>query len=192
MTAPPDSFTEEYLIKNYGPIGPERMVFRGGLALLCREFRKGYIFKVGDDPFMFIGAGIDTELYSKPGLGQFNITKALRMIASYPKQYPTMQIPVTQQMLDLLDDHQTEQHVIDNMTLKRRDEPIIYLEIDGGHHLIDGAHRLKRRIRDGLDHMLIKVMNREEAELVRVRMYEFKENRWQRYDVMPAMFAGHV
>ncbi|MDA9489349.1 hypothetical protein XI08_09095 [Bradyrhizobium sp. CCBAU 11361] len=43
-----------------------------------------------------------------------------------------------------------DQSVVDTMSVTRRDEPVLFIVAGDGVHLIDGAHRLRRRIQDGL------------------------------------------
>lgn len=73
-----------------------------------------------------------------------------------------------------------EQSVVDAMSINRRDEPVLFIVAGDGVHLIDGTHRLRRRIQDGRSDVrgfLMAPTVLRDARVILVRQQP--DGRWQ-------------
>ncbi|MBR0945950.1 hypothetical protein [Bradyrhizobium liaoningense] len=65
--------------------------------------------------------------------------------------------------------YEFDQSWVDAMTVEQRDKPVIYVVGGDGAHLIDGTHRLRRRIQDGLFYVHAFLMRPDIIRWARVR-----------------------
>jgi hypothetical protein len=66
------------------------------------------------------------------------------------------------------------------MTVERRDEPVIFVVGADGAHLIDGTHRLRRRIQDGCTEARAFLMAPTILKAMRVRLlHQQKGGGWK-------------
>src|SRR5260370_40485861 len=73
-----------------------------------------------------------------------------------------------------------DQAWVDNMTIQRRNKPIIFVVAGDGAHVIDGTHRLQRRIQDGCTHVRGHFMQPDILRAMRVRlMREQPDGSWK-------------
>lgn len=73
-----------------------------------------------------------------------------------------------------------DQSVVDTMSIARRDEPVLFIVAADGVHLIDGNHRLRRRIQDGLSEVrcyLLPPTVLRDARVIKLR--QMPDGGWQ-------------
>jgi hypothetical protein len=66
--------------------------------------------------------------------------------------------------------YEFNQSLVDSMTIERRDKPVIFVVGGDGAHLIDGTHRLRRRIQDGLSSVHAFLVGPDILRWARVRL----------------------
>jgi hypothetical protein len=66
--------------------------------------------------------------------------------------------------------YEFDQSWVDAMTIERRDKPVLFVVGADGAHLIDGTHRLRRRVQDGLSYVHAFLMSPDILRWARVRL----------------------
>lgn len=132
--------------------------------------------EIGEDGYSFMSPNgrvrVDNahpldELFGGDVLGMLNVSEALRNIAG---QTPYT-IPLDDGLKRNVSKNEYDHGIVKRMTPERRDEPILLLVCGDGLNVIDGTHRLKRRIRDGLKDVKAYILRSETMAYMRVRMF---------------------
>jgi len=121
--------------------------------------------------FLFEGTGITDENFTIDPLGQFNISKAWRMIhAAAPKAI--YQFPVDAGLLSQLAAIDVDPNKVTSLSPRRLTLPLMFIFEERGLFLIDGAHRLLARAISGATSVQGFVLNQKAAEHIRVRIFK--------------------
>jgi len=130
---------------------PRRLVTQSELALLpgyqADPQRRGYYFDSPDGRCFIMGAMPGDECHDHDRWGMINISKCEDAIAREDGR-PHL-VTIDAGLKQNFAAYKFEQSWVDAMTVERRDEPVIFVVGADGAHLIDGTHRLRRRVQDG-------------------------------------------
>ncbi|MBS7697577.1 MULTISPECIES: hypothetical protein [unclassified Chelatococcus] len=117
------------------------------------------------------------EVFAGSDVGWVNVSKVMRMIANQSPIYHAF--PIDDAMRSHIAASDIDRHFVKKMPIQRRDEPVLML-LDGKHlRLVDGHHRLARRILDGCDSVDALVVDAAILPHVTVKMYRInQDNQW--------------
>jgi hypothetical protein len=129
----------------------------------------GYSFDTPTERFAIRGATALDELFWSEKYGRLNVSKALKNIRLAGAE------PILTKITEGLQKHvahvEVDINVVQTMSEARRDEPVIMLVASDGVNMIDGHHRLARRIMDGVDFVHAYILMPETLEYMQVRFY---------------------
>ncbi|MCP4618573.1 MAG: hypothetical protein GY844_19330 [Bradyrhizobium sp.] len=108
---------------------------------------RGYYFDSPTGRCAILGAMPGDECHHHGGWGMINISKCIDAIAR-EKGRP-QRTAIDDGLKQNIASYEFDQAYVDSMSVERRDEPIIFIVAADGVHVIDGTHRLRRRIQDG-------------------------------------------
>jgi len=111
----------------------------------------GYFFQSPTGLCLISGAMPEDECHDHGRWGSVNISKCEDIIEQ-SKASP-QRVPIDAGLKESISDYDIDQTWVDNMTIQRRHKPIIFVVAGDGAHVIDGTHRLTRRIQDGCTHV---------------------------------------
>lgn len=131
---------------------PRRAVSKAELAALPGykpvKGGRGYYFDSPTGRCAFLGSMPGDECHIHDRWGMINISKCWDEI---DREGRSPQITtITEELKQNIASYDFEQSVVDAMSIARRDEPVLFIVAGDGVHLIDGTHRLRRRIQAGL------------------------------------------
>lgn len=161
---------------------PRRTVSKEELAALPGyepiEGNRGYYFDSPTGRCAFLGSMPGDECHIHDRWGMVNISICWDEIqrANGRPQITTINEGLKQNIAS----YDFEQSVVDAMSINRRDEPVLFIVAGDGVHLIDGTHRLRRRIQDGLSDVrgfLMAPTVLRDARVILVRQQP--DGRWQ-------------
>lgn len=179
----PEQITNADFLKRFGPLGPELFATRGdGSAIIRRQIKGGRLIQNINGVYAQFGAKTMDEVYLLPSLGILNISKALRMIGAMKKRPKPQRFGIDATARANVNTTEFDPRVVEKMTIKRRDEPILFLARGQGVDMIDGHHRLQRRIRDGLDFYDVISIGEEWIPEILVTTYERDGDAWARFN----------
>ncbi|WP_354259163.1 hypothetical protein [Bradyrhizobium sp. F1.13.3] len=111
------------------------------------EGNRGYYFDSPTGRCAFLGTMPGDECHIHERWGMINISKCWDEIE---REGGAPQITaIDDRLKQNIASYEFDQSLVDAMTVSRRDEPVLFILADDGVHLIDGTHRLRRRIQDG-------------------------------------------
>jgi hypothetical protein len=109
---------------------------------------RGYYFDSPTGRRAIAGAMPGDECHEQERWGMVNISKCEAAILR-EKAVPH-QVTIDDGMKQNFAAYGFDQSWVDAMTVEQRDKPVIFVVGADGAHLIDGTHRLRRRVQDGL------------------------------------------
>ena len=183
----PDTFTTAEIEERFGPLPKPVLDVReiGAAYLTLFPRGDGYIShgpRPGEGEIMILNTMPDCELFTKEGIGAFNITGLRRYIAANKRTLKVEKVALTRNMTDALADAGFDPVVIETMTIQRRNDPVIFFGEEDGVHLLDGIHRIKRRAQDGCDFVRAYRFDAETLAPFRMAVYENHDGVWSRVD----------
>jgi hypothetical protein len=186
----PDQITHADFLERFGPLGPELFDTRGdGSAIIRRAIRGGRLIQNINGMYAQFGAKPMDEIYLLPSVGILNISKAHRMIGAMKKRPKPQRFGIDPAALANVNTTECDPRVVEKMTTKRRDEPILFMARGQGVDLIDGHHRLQRRIRDGLDFYDVISIGEEWLPEILVTTYEREGDTWTRFNAAAGIMS---
>jgi hypothetical protein len=130
---------------------PRKIVTDAELALLpgyrAEPQGRGYYFDSPTGRCFILGAMLGDECHVHDRWGMINISKCEDAIVRENGR-PQL-IPIDAGLKQNFAAYEFDQSWVDAMAVERRDKPVIFVVGADGAHLIDGTHRLRRRIQDG-------------------------------------------
>jgi hypothetical protein len=137
----------------------------------------GYSFDGPSGRVRFENVVPGEEVFRSEMLGVLNISLAWRNI--HRSGQSPMTVPINAGLRNNISQLEYDHDVVKAMTLQRRDEPVLMLITFNGLNTIDGAHRLKRRIRDKLPSVQAFILPPTVLREIQVRMFEQQDGVWQ-------------
>jgi hypothetical protein len=133
----PDTFTTAEIESRFGPLPKPVLDVRDLGAMYVSRFPRGegYIShgtQTGAGELMILNVMPDDELFTKEGIGSFNITGLRRYIAAHKRTLKPQKIAISLNMIEALSSAGFDPHVIETMTIQRRNEPVIFFGSSGG------------------------------------------------------------
>lgn len=116
-----------------------------------------------------LGAQPMDQIFVSEHHGYFNAGKMLRMFMSRPGNMGLLELPMDPSLIDYIKEFvEVDQPLIDNMSIARRDEPILGVELADANPLliIDGHHRIMRRHQDGLKTVQVLIMPNKKLHMI--------------------------
>jgi hypothetical protein len=129
---------------------------------------RGYYFDSPTDRCFILGAMPGDECHDHGRWGMINISKCEDAILR-EKGVP-QRIPIDAGLKQNFAAYEFDQSRVDAMTVERRDQPVIFVVGADGVHLIDGTHRLRRRIQDACSDAQAFLMQSGILRAMRVRL----------------------
>lgn len=131
---------------------------------------KGYTFKSDNGLMAIRNASPLDEVYQHEDFGLLNISLAKRQIEKSKGLQPSLVTieESTKEHISLVD---VDHNLIDALSIQRRDEPLISVATSTGFYLLDGHHRLQRRIKDGLTNYETYILRAEALHYLGVQLY---------------------
>jgi hypothetical protein len=130
---------------------PRKVVTDAELALLpgyqAEPQGRGYFFDSPTGRCCIMGAMPGDECHDHGRWGMINISKCEDMVVRQ-KAVPQL-VTIDAGMKQNFATYEFRPSWVDAITVERRDEPVLFVIGADGAHLIDGTHRLRRRIQDG-------------------------------------------
>jgi hypothetical protein len=122
------------------------------------------------------GARVNDEVFASEKFGLLNISNALRNI---PAGVPGVIVPIDEGLRQNVARIDIDQAHAMALTISERDEPILMLIGAGGVHVIDGSHRIARRIADRCPNVEAHFIPPGAMAHMRVRQYrETSPGKW--------------
>jgi hypothetical protein len=112
---------------------------------------RGYQFDSPTGRCGVAGAMPGDECHQQERWGMVNISKCEAAILR-EKGVP-QRVTIDDGMKQNFAAYEFDQSWVDAMTVEQRDKPVIFVVGADGAHLIDGTHRLRRRVQDGLTYV---------------------------------------
>lgn len=112
-----------------------------------------------------VGAEPGDQVWRDDVLGMINVSRMARLI---PAAHPLTRVPIGEAGLDETLAAKLDASVVKAMTPERRDQPCIVLAHEGVLTVIDGNHRVARRLQDGFDHVMAHAVTIAAFERFRV------------------------
>lgn len=142
------------------------------------EGNRGYYFDAPTGRCAYLGSMPGDECQIHHRWGMINISKCWDEIerAGGHSQITAINDGVKQNIAS----YEFDQSVVDTMSVARRDEPVLFIVAGDGVHLVDGTHRLRRRIQDGLSDVrcfLLAPTVLRDARVIKIR--QMPDGRWQ-------------
>ena len=138
----------------------------------------GYYFQSPTGLCLRSGEMPADECHTHERWGSINISKCEDIIAR--SKVAPQRVPIDAGLKESVRDYDIDQAWVDNMSIQRRNKPIIFVVAGDGAYVIDGAHRLQRRIQDGCTHVRGHFMQPEILRAMRVRlMREQPDGSWK-------------
>lgn len=161
---------------------PRRSVSKAELAALPGykpvKGNRGYYFDSPTGRCAFLGSMPGDECHIHDRWGMINISKCWDEIEREGGRPQTTSI--NEGLKQNIASYDFDQSVVDAMSVARRDEPVLFIVAGDGVHLIDGTHRLRRRIQDGLSDVrcfLLAPIVLRDARVIMVR--QMPDGGWQ-------------
>lgn len=139
------------------------------------ESGDGYKLKSPTGRVWFKGAQIGDRVAYRGNLGLLNITKGLKLITP---DATVQKLDIVPKVADHLRRYEVDLSHVMKMTLKRRNEPVLAIFADDGLQIIDGAHRLTRRILDREETFQAYILAPEALRIIRVQMFRETADEW--------------
>lgn len=127
---------------------------------------RGYYLDSPEGRRGFAGAMPGDECHDHERWGMINISKCEEAILR-EKGVPC-QVTIDAGMKQNFAAYVFDQAWVDAMTIEQRDKPVIFVVGADGTHLIDGVHRLRRRIQDGFTFVRAFLLNPDILRWARV------------------------
>jgi hypothetical protein len=187
MNLLPERVSHADFLAECGPLQDTRtLIAPGEPPMMVYDFRGGHGIRGGKEEILTVGAKADDECFTHPDLGMMNITKMLKMLEPELAAHAGERFLISEQMIEFLSRCDIDMSVVDNMTIDRRDVPVLFMTPNRKDlYLIDGHHRLARRIKDGLDFAMGNVVPTEILVHTLVVMYARRGDEWVRADMLP-------
>lgn len=139
---------------------------------------RGHYFDSPTGRCFLLGAMPGDECHGHDRWGMINISKVEDAILR-EKGRPQC-VPIDAGLKQNFDAYEFDQALVDSMTIDRRDQPIIMVMGGDGAHVIDGTHRLRRRVQDGCTDVEMFLMNSGILRAMRVRLWRQQaDGRWK-------------
>jgi hypothetical protein len=139
---------------------PRRTVTETELAALpgyeAMPKNRGYYFSSPTGRCAFVGSMPGDECHIHDRWGMVNISKCWDEIAR--KNSAPQCTDINDGLIQNIASYDFDQSVVDTMSVDRRDEPVLFIVAGDGVHLIDGTHRIRRRLQDGLTDVRLFLM----------------------------------
>lgn len=114
------------------------------------------------------------ELFFNETYGTLNISAALRQIDK--AKPPALRMPLDDALKQHIRRVEIDPSVVTGMTVQRRNQPIMVVMASDGANIIDGHHRIARRIKDGLSHVRAYIARPDMLKHIQVRLYRQGQN----------------
>lgn len=134
----------------------------------------GYSFDSRDGRIRYENCFPMDQCFGSSLFGILNISLALRRVAGATPQAVPIDGALKKNIAKLEYDHR----LVKQMSCERRDEPILMLIAYDGLNVIDGTHRLKRRIKDGLTDVKVYILRPETLIDMRVTVFKVTDGNW--------------
>ncbi len=109
------------------------------------------------------------ELFFNEAFGALNISVAHREIAK--AKHRAAKLPLNDAIAQHVRSVEIDPAVVASMTIQRRNQPILAVVASDGVNIVDGHHRIARRIKDNLPHIRAYIMRAEMLKHMQVRFY---------------------
>jgi hypothetical protein len=122
-----------------------------------------------------IGAGLEDITFSQVGLGCINITRLKAAVAANKVPYDRQILAFTRAQIKMfLDNRDIDAARVREILMEDRKfmtEPVLALISDGGHHLIDGNHRIAAHLAIGMAEVRAYVIPIAAIDPYRVKLW---------------------
>jgi hypothetical protein len=116
------------------------------------------------------------ECFGSKAFGLLNIAKAWRHVNRSGRQPLTL--PINDGVRRNIAKFEYDQRVVQAMTPQRRDEPVLVLIGPDGLNVIDGIHRLQRRLLDRLPDLQAFLLRPHLLREFQIKVFEQKHGTW--------------
>ncbi|RWC07549.1 MAG: hypothetical protein EOS52_32915 [Mesorhizobium sp.] len=161
------------------------------LGYVQHEDGNGYAFISESGRIAVRGAAVGDLLFQSSKFGTLNISAVIRELKRMKAK------PLRAKLGSAIKEHISLVEIdgarVSQMTRKRRDEPVISIMASDGVNIIDGHHRLARRIADGLGFFNMYMVPGQLALHVQVQTYaQTAQGEWVRVQTGPTDSAIRV
>jgi hypothetical protein len=151
---------------------PRKVISDAELAMLpgyrADPQGRGHYFQSPTGLCLMSGAMPADECHEHGRWGIINISRCEDIIAR--SKVAAQRVPINDGLKNSISEYDIDQAWVDNMSIQRRNEPIIFVVAGDGAHVIDGTHRLQRRIQDGCKDVRGHFMQPDILRAMRVRL----------------------
>jgi hypothetical protein len=186
----PDTISRDELTRLFGHLEPvdKNDPTERSMAIRRLSSGKGYtVYSQPEKQRLCMGSEPNDAIFSKPGLGRLNITRARRWL----KQSRTLKaekMEISETVMKGVLEGRSDPLEVSGMTIQERNAPVLFLQTPDGFHLIDGHNRLRRRVDDGLTFVKYYALKSASIDFLRVETYRLENDVWVKYDAMTDVF----
>ncbi|WP_445488535.1 hypothetical protein [Rhodopseudomonas sp. RCAM05734] len=130
---------------------------------------RGHYFDSPKGRCFMSGAMPGDECFHSDRFGQINVSKCQDMFSA-DSELRALTAPLDKGIIRNISAHEFDQTTVNQMTTERRDEPILMIVSGDGLNVVDGTHRLRRRIQDSCTHFSFYLLHPRVLQMARVRL----------------------
>lgn len=154
--------------------GPATLERLPGFALEADG--RGYAIDTPNGRHRFRNVRVGDRTFVSEVFGHLNIGLALEIVSML--RLPPTKVPITDGLKRNISKIDIDPKLVRSMSESRRDEPILMLPGPDGMHVIDGSHRLTRRIRDRCKVVMAHIAPPEAIGQLRITEWRQSDGEW--------------